>query len=321
MMMETLYKEIFDNKTLGRAISKGQSILHKDPNRLAALGMKIELEDWMLPVIFQREEIDFQIKRPSISAQVPINNYHEKLPLPRFGFKGRDLDILRIEKMLLSVNHLLVRGMIGVGKSALLKYLYNWWAVTNFRNIQKAIYIDWRKKELTHSAFINLIAEQIFSKNDLKVVKKKTIEERKIIVLRQLNQKPYAIILDNIFQFSNKKIINFLSQITGRSFVVYGSVNSEEELSATTFREDFHQLDGLDQNAAYELADTIIQKTAEKDFQKLMKSDKKIDLEHLLKLLSGFPSAMELVLPCLKHQTVEAVLEGFREGTLDLKLD
>ena len=90
-------------------------------------------------------------------------------------------------------------------------------------------------------------------------------------------------------------------------------------LSENTFKETSYQLDGLDQDAAYELADEIIKKTRAKDFQQLMKGDNKFDFEHLLKLLAGFPYAMELVLPFLKDMTVEEVLEGFREGILDIE--
>jgi len=319
LMMETMYRAIFSNKKIERAISLGQTFLHDEKNRVANLRMKVDLEDWMLPVIYQGEKVDFQLKKPDEQEGTLLEHYQEKLPLPKFGFVGRDLDILRVEKLLLKTNHLLLRGMIGVGKSALLKYLTNWWKTTNFRNVQKVIYLDWNEKKYTHAKFIDAIAGQLFQKKDLKAIKSKSIEARRIKVIKQLNQTPYALLLDNLFQFSDKKIILFLTQLTGQSFVVYGSVNGEDILGPNTFKENTYQLDGLDQDAAYELADAIISNTTSKDFQQLIKGDNKFDFEHLLKLLAGFPSAMELVLPSLKDMSVEAVLEGFREGSLDVE--
>ncbi len=46
-----------------------------------------------------------------------------RFPEPTYGFVGRDLEILKIEKSLLRHSVLLVQGMGGTGKTTLLNYL------------------------------------------------------------------------------------------------------------------------------------------------------------------------------------------------------
>ena len=100
---------------------------------------------------------------------------------------------------------------------------------------------------------------------------------------------------------------------TVSSFVIYGSVNGEAELSTATFHENFYQLDGLDKDAAYQLAREIIEKDAEKDIGDLNEQNT-FDFNQLLQQLAGFPSAMQTILPKLKTQSVEEVLNDLRSG-------
>ena len=56
-----------------------------------------------------------------------------RAPNTTYGFVGRDLDVLRIERRLLSQrNILLIRGMVGAGKTTLLHHLGAWWQTTGF---------------------------------------------------------------------------------------------------------------------------------------------------------------------------------------------
>jgi len=321
--MEKFYTKLFKNQTIEKAIWFGKKHLHDKKERKATLNYTIYMEDWLLPVVYQRKEIDFKIRALGVkekAAAFKIKGKSKQLYQGKYGFLGRDLDILKIEKMLIQedVNHLLLRGMIGVGKSTLLKYLEVWWTTTKFRNVHNVFYFDWADKERTHAALIDEIAKEIFPRDYYKELKQEAIDFRVEEVVTKLNQSPYALILDNIFKFSDASIIDFLSRLTGHSFVVLGSVNPEETLAEKTFQDQVYQLDGLDKEAAYQLAGRIIKSKTKKEVEALMENNK-FDFEHLLRLLAGFPNAMELVLPFLKDMSVEEVLEGFREGTLDIK--
>lgn len=321
-LMSRFYRELFNNRPIGQAISFARSFLHKDKTRQANLGYSIDLEDWVLPVIYQREEVAFQLRERTKSEKKL--NYQKKAKLPRlvpprFGFIGRDLDILKVEKLLQdSVNHLLIRGMLGIGKSAFLKYLAKWWVTTNFRNIDNCIYLDATAMNLSLKNIVQTISDKVFV--DYKDgIDEDGVDYRKNELLEQLKGKAYGIIIDNIFEFSDEAVIDFLFDIKGKSFVVYGSVNGEESLQPRTFKDSIYQLDGLDKDATYILAGKIIATDAKKDIQKLVNGPYKFEFEQLLKLLAGFPSAMEMILPFLKKMNPKELLEAFQEGTLPIE--
>jgi ABC-type lipoprotein export system ATPase subunit len=58
------------------------------------------------------------------------------LTIRSYGFVGRDLDILQVERHLLRRRNLLpVRGMGGTGKTTLLRHLESWWRATGFHAV------------------------------------------------------------------------------------------------------------------------------------------------------------------------------------------
>ena len=330
ILMKKLYSELFREKSIGEAISLSRRSLYDDRSRNAALGYTIDIEDWVLPIIYQREDVVFSLRdRTAEEERIYYANKarHTHLPPPRFQFVGRDLDILKIEKLLTPTsadftrrNHLLIKGMLGIGKSALLKYLAAWWRNTNFRGINNCLYLDFRSAPLTKAQFIDKVASQLDNDHSQEFVNTQDALTKEGKLLKTLNQYPYALILDNIFMFEDKEMIEFLAQITGQSFVVYGSVNMEEELGERTFVDNVYQLEGLDQDAAYTLAGRILQVTAEKDIEQLVNGEHKFEFEQLMKLLAGFPSAMELVLPFLKDRTAREVITQFQDGSLPIEL-
>lgn len=319
--MKQLYTKLFENYSIDKAITFGRQRLSDNKNRKATLGYDIEMEDWVLPVIYKRRTVEFKLT--SLDKKDREANFRQQKKLARYphftyGFFGRDLDIWAIEKMLLGEhNHVLVKGMVGVGKSALLKYLAWWWTATQFRNIENAIYFNFEKMDFNYQQFLAAIGEKIFTPKELERTDFNQLILLEGDILSKLHRVPYALLIDQIFEFSDTNIIDFLNRLRGQSFAVYGSVNDENILSEKTFGEQIYRLDGLDQAATYGLAGQIIKKTANKNIQELIEHNK-FELEHLLKLLLGFPSAMEAVLPFLKHKSVEQVLEDYREGNLGI---
>ncbi len=321
IFMERLYDCIFDKMPIEKAFSLSRMRLFDQKNRDAALGFKIDLEDWALPVVYQSKSLIFNFRKPTLAekrtalerqAQQPV------FPPPRFGFVGRDLDILKIEKMLSSGrNHLLLRGMAGVGKSALLRYLVGWWVTTNFRLVKTAAYLDFSSPR-TFSAVLDAIADKILDKNERKDWKKYPLPLRAKALLNELNETPYALIFDNIFELKDEETRDFLAQIKGKSFAVYGSVNPEEFLKPYTFNDTVCFLEGLDKSAAYQLAAGIIAATTPHRLPELQQ-EHLFDLQHLMELLAGFPSAMEQVLPFLKKMPVPDLLQAFQDGNLNLE--
>lgn len=319
--MERFYSELFNENSIDDAIAFARMNLYHEKTRKANLGYEIDLEDWVLPVIYKRQEVSFPLRERSDQEKETYFAERKKLAtFPRFtyGFVGRDLDILKIEKMLLPPhNHLLIRGMLGVGKSALLTYLAAWWTATNFRSIHNAFRFDFQQMDFKYEGWIKMLVERIWNPAKLQQWEGRSFLFLEGEVLDELNRTPYALLLDNIFQLADSALLDFLSRIQGASFVVYGSVNPELALSKSTFGDHLYQLDGLDGPAASELANLILEKTTGKSLTALMAEDQ-FSTEHLLRLLAGFPMALEAVLPNLKNHSVKEVLQKFQSGELEL---
>jgi hypothetical protein len=124
-LMETLYKKLFDHIDLPIAIRDARMELYNHKERRAYFDQKIDLEDWLLPVAYQHQPVSLQ---PSeFTPEVRTAWFERKAEEARYappeliyGFVGRDLNILQIEKRVLtSRNILLVRGMGGAGKANL----------------------------------------------------------------------------------------------------------------------------------------------------------------------------------------------------------
>lgn len=137
ILMAALYQKLYQQIPIEKAIAQARKELYRITTRQAAYNRKIELQDWLLPVVYQNghpnlrlraftsdEELNF-IQQQTIPTEI-----RQDLP---HGFFGRDLDILRIEKALLTQNNiLLLQGMGGAGKTTLLKYVGAWWLKTGF---------------------------------------------------------------------------------------------------------------------------------------------------------------------------------------------
>ncbi|OBQ41114.1 MAG: hypothetical protein AN484_21635 [Aphanizomenon flos-aquae WA102] len=135
LMMEHLYKHLFADKPITEAIRLSRRELFNDKERKAYFNTLIKLEDWLLPVVYYNQSVNFNLRQFTPEEE---EKYFEtvgseyRFALPTYGFVGRDLEILKIEKALLKHNVLLLKGMGGTGKTTLLNYLREWWQKTNF---------------------------------------------------------------------------------------------------------------------------------------------------------------------------------------------
>ena len=106
----------------------------------------------------------------SIAEQAAILAQHEaryQAPEPVYGFVGRDVDILQIEKRVLSTsegkqrNLLLVRGMGGAGKTTLLHHLGQWWQTTGL--VEEVFYFGYDEKAYTCNQIVDQIARRLLN--------------------------------------------------------------------------------------------------------------------------------------------------------------
>ncbi len=111
---------------------------------------------------------------------------------------------------------------------------------------------------------------------------------------------------------------SFLSDLArGKTRVLLGSRSGEEWLAKGTFDDNIYDLPGLDDEAASMLADRILERNNATRYRDDEKENE--NLRRLIKLLDGFPLAMEVVLANLAKQTPQEILEALQAG--DVKID
>ena len=101
----------------------------------------------------------------------------------------------------------------------------------------------------------------------------------------------------------------FLTDLAGgRTLVLLGSRGSEDWLAQGTFGDNRYELGGLDPEAASILADRILERNNATKYRQ------KTELLELLKVLDGFPLALEVVLANLARKTPAEVLAALQVG-------
>lgn len=140
--------------------------------------------------------------------------------------------------------------------------------------------------------------------------------------MRTLRTAPHCLVLDNLesvtgtaFAIPNalsvdeqtrlKAFIHALSG--GKTRVLLGSRGEEAWLQCPAI----YHLAGLDVEAASVLATKILQRNNALHYRN---GEQQQDFQNLLKLLAGFPLALEVVLANLKQQTPKQVLQALQSG-------
>jgi len=329
ILMQTVYEQLLQGRTVEQAITFGRQALYYDKNRNAMLGQTIELEDWVLPVVYKNRDVIFNIRdfkdNQEEEAFYLKKERRYKARKLQYGFHGRDLDILKIEKLLLHYNHLLLQGMGGVGKTTLLEYLAGWWSETNF--VHATFYLPYDQKAWTVEQIWFEIARKILPEVELNQFYSKSQIVQKQRLLEILNAERYCLMLDNFESVTGEKLAiqntlsepkkvalkDFLSEIS-RSFVIYSSRSNEEWLQDETFQDNIYILKGFDEETTYQFAKEIL-KRIHLPFEVIIKD---IYLGRLLELLAGYPLAIQAVLPNLNTKLSEEILEDLKAGDVHL---
>ncbi|MBE9117484.1 tetratricopeptide repeat protein [Lusitaniella coriacea LEGE 07157] len=327
VMMQELYEQLFAGKEMTEAIRWGRKELYSQKERKAYFNQTIELEDWLLPVVYANQAVNFNLRE--FTPEEEEKYYEEqgslyRFPLPEYGFFGRDLEILKIEKALLRHNVLLLRGMGGTGKTTLLNYLREWWQRTQF--VRDVFYFGYDEKAWNLQQILFEIGKRVdFDQTmDLADQESELVEKFRV-------EEPYVLILDNLESVTGQelaiqntlpeeernKIRDFLGRLVGgKTKVVLGSRGGEEWLQQATFRQNRYVLRGLDAEARSELAEKILERQVGVNRVEAIRQDE--DFTKLMKLLAGYPLAMEVVLGNLSRQTPTEVLEALQAADVDL---
>ena len=329
LMMKPIYQQLLNGKDLTEAMRKGRLELFNNKQRRAYYNTIIDLEDWLLPVIYCRGKINLNL-RPFTPEEE--EKYWEHIgnqyvfPLPEYGFVGRDLEILKMEKALLKHNILLLKGMGGTGKTTLLNYLREWWQKTNWAT--HIFYFGYDRKAWTLEQIVYEIGQGIYNRFEQASFQGMNLKARVKKLEQKLRSEAYILILDNLESVTGQPlaiqntlpenereaIAEFLKNLVGgKTKVILGSRSEETWLQRRTFKENIYQLQGLDQESRTELAERILERQAKSRKNAIKKDDY---FKRLMKLLAGYPLAMEVVLANLKRQSPEEIWQGLQLAEL-----
>ncbi|MCW1971040.1 MAG: tetratricopeptide repeat protein [Anaerolineae bacterium] len=335
--MTELYKQLFAGNDLQHSLRRARVALRGDKFRRAYFDQRIELEDWLLPVMYENSPAQLKLRPPSaaeLSAQLARETGAAQFAAPTYGFFGRDLDILRIERMLMDnegkMQPLLIYGMGGMGKSTLLRHLAGWWVQTGWA--QRVFYFGWDAKAWTRQQIMHEMARALLNETQYRSQFLPLDEEQQQAMLgKLLRGHEHVLILDNLESVQAaqgdaptasaalKHSLSMAEQQKLHSWVTALRGGKTRVLLGSRGREDWlckhvYALGGLDNEAASELAEAVLRRSA----ATISNADRP-HLQRLLKLLAGVPLALEVVLPNLKEQSPQAVLEALTQD--DVKLD
>lgn len=240
-------------------------------------------------------------------------------PEPEYGFVGRDIDVLGIEKRMNARGKmLLIHGMGGIGKTTLLHYLGAWWQTTRF--VDQVFYFGYDEKAWTCQQIITKIAESLLTPTAFEWnFRFLSQEARQEVVSEKLREERHLLILDNVGAIAGanesmpeterENIRKFLSGLNhGESLVLIGSRSNERELAKQTFGDNIYELTGLRARAEVTLADRIFERN------KLSHYRDDPDSQYLLELLEGHPLAMEVILPNLEERKPAEILKALDDS-------
>ncbi|MET1415873.1 CHAT domain-containing protein [Roseibium sp. HPY-6] len=141
IFVETFYGALLSGHTVSAAVSRGRRAMAETPDRPTICG-PIPLQDWMIPVLFSRAPLKFEMSAASETAD------SDRFPGPRIV--GRDVSIMQLERAFSQGNSVFLFGPIGIGKSAVAREFERWthatrWFANTPPDHSRTVWFDCRK--------------------------------------------------------------------------------------------------------------------------------------------------------------------------------
>jgi tetratricopeptide (TPR) repeat protein len=330
LLMGKLYQRLFVGADLCGAVRDARKALYERKERRGWFNQRVEMEDWLLPVVYENQPQpvmvgEFTVAELAADEEEKKRRYRGSVSM--YGFFGRDLDILRIERRVLTRrNVLLVRGMAGAGKSTLLHHLGEWWQETGL--VGEVFYFGYDTRRWTRQQLVEEIGRRLYGSQEFeRRMQSKNEGVQQEMVVEKLLESSCLVILDNLESITGtqlaipnrltkeeqEELISLLSALVGgKTLVLLGSRGEEKWLAPGTFEDNSYELPGLDEEAAAELAERVLVKHGAERYRD------DADLRRLLKLLDGYPLALEVVMANVGRRSPKEVLDALEGGSASL---
>lgn len=317
--MEQFYKSLGEHKSLTEAVAAARRALYADPHRRSVIGPLV-LRDWIIPILYQQEHryipiiesAEPTVEEPEVEKRPSVE---ERCPEGRFGFIGRDYDVLRLERALRSDRQpfALLTGIGGVGKTELAYGFARWFWETG--GCPGGVFSTSFKEKASLGKVIGSIAGYGTPFSRL------TEQEQSNRLIKVLKEHPCLIIWDNFetvkgypegatplaTEEEQRKLSDFLKALRGgKSRVIITTRKPSEDWLGVAYRRV--ELRGLTKWDAEQLAAEIL-KTVDR-YPEQFKDDP--DYSRLIHLLNGHPKSSEVALPLLRTKTPKQIIDALQ---------
>jgi tetratricopeptide (TPR) repeat protein len=329
--MPVLYGRIADGTDLTAAVHAARRDLFEHQGRQAYFSQQIDLEDWMLPVMFVQQPLQIGLRPMTGQEQAEFFGHIAIVgdePDTEYGFVGRDLDIQTIEHRLLAgsdSNELLVQGMAGAGKTTLLTHLAWWWQRTGL--VDRVFRFTYEDRAWTSGQIVREIRSQLLPPGAHAEADTMTDAAQVEQIAQLLRSHRHLLIIDNAESITatpaaiphalsseeQHKLKTFLSRLRGgRTMVLLGSREHETWLATGSSGPGVYPLPGLDPQAASTLTERILNRHGAGHY--LVDGTERGALQELVALLGGYPLPLTVVLPALAASQPSAVVAELKAG-------
>jgi tetratricopeptide (TPR) repeat protein len=327
--MPVMYERLASGASPGEALRELRRSLFTNRSRQAYFRQTLSLEDWILPIGFEQRPVRFRLqnmtsdeRRAYLLRRADIGEE----PTFQFGFVGRDLDIQAIETIVFGAkrgNQLIVHGMSGVGKSALLRHLAWWWRVTG--PCRSSFLFSYDHRRWTAKQIAEHIARTLLDNRDFNEFEVLPLAAQYELVATKLRQEGHLVILDNLESVTSpsqstphdltdaeqNSLVDFIAKLRGgKTLLLLGSREREEWLLERGLNIRHYHLSALDAEAASILVGRVMKRHHVTEY--LTDAEHREDLKRLVRMLGGLPGAIETVLPWLQESTPAEINESLR---------
>jgi len=323
--LPAFYGRLFEEGSLAQAVRAGRQQMFSHRDRVCARG-KFPLQDWLLPVLYQQDPLDFSF---AVEARASFQPRASKLPdeLRReqnpYGFIGRDGPLLALERaMRRAPAGILIQGLGGVGKTTLARGFLQWLDATaglsercfwfGFQEIRSAEYIFNRLGEvLIRPEFATARTE-----DKLDALAQVLRELRFVIVWDNFESAAGIVgsaVAANLSEDDRRLLALFLDKLRGGASKVLITSRSPEDWLGSQRRFPL-PLGGLAGEERWEYCEVIL-----KDLGLRINRDDE-NLVELMKLLGGHPLAMRAILPRLEKLSAAQIAQALRSNLAELRL-
>jgi tetratricopeptide (TPR) repeat protein len=203
LFLESFYRELVEGASVGEAVLAGRSMLYVDDYRQEIFNAgKLHLQDWFVPVLFQKSGDIQMVTRVKpedareINREVLAARMGDLPGPPGHGFIGRGRELLKLERLLELEKYAVIYGQGGEGKTTLAIEQARWLVRSN--RFKRAVFVS-----LEHVFNLRTVVERMGRQllpnyTAAQYTEDEWLDESLKLIRRELRKKRTIIVLDNM---------------------------------------------------------------------------------------------------------------------------